>query len=177
MKLTTYLTAAFTTATLLLSNKAAAGSIETMAGDKSATIDLKVAANVAPRTNFFTRSRTTIDYENEVSYFGLTDLSVNLVDGLDVVAEAQFIPGSEIIPRAGMQYFISKGDASLYALASVGLSGKPDGEFQQILTYKQKVTGEVSLTFSAENITNVAAQGHAFSLQRLRAGVVLGKYE
>ncbi len=175
MKLITYIATALTAATLLLSNKATAESIETMAGDKSVTVDLKANANLAPRTNLFTRNRVTIDYQNKVNYFGLADVSVNLVDGLDAVVETQFVPNTGVIPRLGIQYFAQFGDFSVYTLATVGLSANPDGEFQQIFAYKPNVADSVNFVLSAENITNIGAQGHTFSLQRLRTGVALGK--
>jgi hypothetical protein len=165
-------------ATLATGNAARAnGSVEVMAGHEKATIDLKVGTKLAPRTNVFFRGRTGMDYENKVDYFGLADLSINVVGGLDGVVETQFIPSVGVVPRAGAQYFGKFGDASVYGLGTVKLGEDPDAEFVLNLRYAPKVTEDTSIVLNAENVTNVGGQGHNFSVQRLRAGVGVGKYE
>jgi len=160
-------------------NLANADSVEVMAGNESTTLDTKISANVAPRTNLFLRGRTSVDYESDnVNYFGLADLSVNLVDGLDAVAEAQFIPGVEVVPRLGLGYFKKVEDFSVYALATAGLSGENvDAEFFANLRYAPELTDDLELVLNLENVTNVGEQGHNFSVQRLRTGLGVDNYE
>jgi len=156
----------------------AGGSVEVMAGDKSTTLDTKVRTNVAPRTNLFLRGRTSVDYQGEVGYFGLADLSVNLVDGLDAVAEAQFIPGVGVVPRLGLGYFKKVDDFSVYGLATAGLNGENvDAEFVANLRYAPQLTDDFNLVLNLENVTNVGEQGHNFSVQRLRTGLGHDNYE
>ncbi|MBU0456685.1 MAG: hypothetical protein KKD75_00920 [Nanoarchaeota archaeon] len=156
----------------------ASGSVEVMAGNENTTLDTKINASVAPRTNLFVRGRTSADYQGEVSYFGLADLSVNLVDGLDAVAEAQFIPGIGVVPRLGLQYFGKFGDFSVYGLATAGLSGENvDAEFLANLKYAPKLTDDLNLVLNLENVTNVGEQGHNFSVQRLRIGLGIDNYK
>jgi len=156
----------------------AGGSVEVMAGDKSTTLDTKVMTKVAPRTNLFLRGRTSVDYQGEVGYFGLADLSVNLVDGLDAVAEAQFIPGVGVVPRLGLGYFKKVDDFSVYGLATAGLNGENvDAEFVANLRYAPQLTDDLNLVLNLENVTNVGEQGHNFSVQRLRTGLEHDNYE
>ena len=156
----------------------ASGSVEVMAGDKSTTLDTKVMTNVAPRTNLFLRGRTSVDYQGKVGYFGLADLNVNLVDGLDAVAEAQFIPSVGVIPRLGLGYFKKVDDFSVYSLATAGFNGEDvDAEFLANLRYKPQLTDDLDLVLNLENVTNVGEQGHNFSVQRLRTGLGHNNYE
>jgi hypothetical protein len=150
---------------------AASGSVEIMAGDKSTTLDLKVAGELVPRLGIFARNRTTVDYDKQVSTFGLIDLSYNLVEGLDVVAEAQFSPQAGFVPRLGLQYFHQFGDLSTYFLSTVSLSENPDSENVASLQYKPKITEEMKLYSSLEALTNIGGEGHNFSVQRLRLGL------
>ena len=113
-----------------------------------------------------------------MDYFGLVDLSLGIINGLDAVAEVQFIPEVGIIPRIGAQYFNEIDQFSVYALATAGLNdGDVDAEFIANLRYVPKITDELSFVLNLENVTNVGEQGHNFSLQKLRAGLGIDKYE
>ena len=90
--------------TLFIASASQASSLELMVGNANTTLDAKISTAVTAKTNLFLRFRSTIDYENKVGYFGLSDLSYNLSDGLDAVAEAQFTADG-LIPRLGIQYF------------------------------------------------------------------------
>ncbi|MBT4604121.1 hypothetical protein HOC01_00640 [archaeon] len=156
----------------------AGGSAELMAGQKDTTLDVKVASELAPKTNLFIRDTTTVGYDNQVDHFGLVDLSYNLVGGLDVVVETQFIPGVGVIPRLGSQYFKEVDDLSVYALATAGLNGKEvDAEVLVNLTYVPKLSENLNLVLNAENVTNLGKDGHNFSTQFLRTGLSNGTYE
>ena len=156
----------------------AGGSVEAMTGHKSTTIDTKISAEVAPKTNLFVRQMTTADYKGDVSVFGLADLSYKIVDGLDIVGEIQAAPGMGVIPRVGAQYFGQCGDLTLYVLGTVKAGEKPDGEFVTVIGYTPELTEGVSLLTSIENLTSVGENGHQFSGQKLRLGVTLDdKYQ
>ena len=175
-KLRKVVTSTAIAATLALSPmpaSAADGSIESMAGHKATTIDLKLSGEVAPKTGLFVRETTTTDNKGEVSHFGLADVSYSIVDGLDAVAEVQAAPGMGVVPRVGAQYFGEVGDFSVYALGTVKAMENPDGEFLAVLKYTPELTDGVSLLTSAENLTSVGSEGHNFSTQRLRAGVTI----
>ena len=160
------------------SNLARANSAEVMVGNTSTTLDVKVGTKVAPKTSLFVRNRTTVDYENQVSNFGLADLSYNLIGGLDAVAEVQMIPGAELIPRVGLGYFNKVDDLNFYGLATAGLSGeKIDAEFFASLSYTPKIPEDLQLKLSLEDISNFGQEGHNFSIQRFRAGLGINQYE
>jgi hypothetical protein len=154
----------------------AGGSAEIMAGDKKATIDLKVNTNLAPRTNMFLRGMTGVDYDNNVDYFGLADVSFNIVGGLDALVDTQYISGAGFVPRAGLQYFKKVGDLTMYGNGTVKLGEDPDGEFVVNLGYTPKINKAFSIVLDAENVTSVGKKGHNFSVQRLRAGVGYKKH-
>lgn len=152
-------------------SKAAEGSLEVMAGQVATTIDLKVSGQIAPKTGLFLRGITTADYDGDVSHFGLADVSYNIVDGLDAVAEVQLASGMGVVPRVGAQYFGKFGDVSIYTLATVKAMENPDGEFVVNLGYTPKLTEEVRLLTNLENLTSVGAEGHQFSTQKVRTGL------
>ncbi|MBT7902225.1 hypothetical protein HN587_00020 [Candidatus Woesearchaeota archaeon] len=149
------------------------GSVELTTGHDYATLDTKVFTEVAPLTNLFMRQITTMDYDGNTDLFFLADLSVNLVDGLDVVIEGQAIPGVGVIPRAGLQYFGQFDDFSIYSLATVKTMDHPDGEIVINLGYTPGLTGDVDLLLNLEDLTSVGEDGHNFSVQKLRAGITL----
>jgi len=171
-----FLSAGLIAATLMFGAKAEANDFEILAGDKGVTIDTKITAEVAPRTNVYLRGITYADYSDNIGYFGLADLTVNIIEGLDAVAEIQFVPEFGAIFRAGVQYYKEIGDFSFYGLGTAGLSKNPDGEFLVELKYLPEIAENVKLLFSAENVTNFNVDGHNLSSQKLRTGLKLDKY-
>ncbi len=156
----------------------AGGSVEVMAGHNQTTIDTKISTEIAPKANLFIRQITTADYEGEVGFFGLADVSYNIFDGLDVVAEVQAAPGMGVIPRAGLQYFGQLGDFSVYVLGTVKTMENPDGEFVVNLGYTPKISDNVNLLLNLEDLTSVGEKGHNFSVEKLRTGVTfMEKYQ
>ncbi len=152
--------------------KPAHGMIEVLAGQKTGTLDAKFAIPVAPRTSVFTRHRITSDYDGKVGSFHVASLSYNLVDGLDVVAEVDAIPGIGLDPRLGVQYFKKLGDVTMFELLTH--SAKGEGLNLTSLTnigYCPKLSGDLSLVLGVENVSNFNDNGHNASTQRLRAGV------
>ncbi len=171
-------TAAALAATLLFGvPEAKADYAELMAGHNSATLDLRVGVELAPKLNLFTINRITADYDNDVGYFGLADLSYNVVGGLDFVMETQAAPGMGVVERAGLQYFAKIDELSIFGIGTCSLQKNPTGEFALNIRYTPTLTDDVNLMFGLEDVTNVGEQGHNFSEQRLRAGVKVDKYE
>ena len=148
----------------------AADSIELMAGNKSATADIRASADITKKFGLFLRARPSIDYGGKISDFGLADLTLSLTDGLDAVAEVQMING-QLIPRAGLQYFAKTRDFSLYSLATIGLDANPYLESLTVLKYAPAIYKTLKLLVQIENITDAGLSGHEFSTQRIRLGV------
>ncbi|MFH0737666.1 MAG: hypothetical protein V1827_03875 [Candidatus Micrarchaeota archaeon] len=149
---------------------AKADSIELMAGDKSATVDVKVSVPLPRKLGLFFRARPSVDYTGDIHAFGLADLSIGLCKGLDAVGELQVI-GGKVVPRAGVQYFIKKGDFSAYALATVGLDAAPYIETLLALKYAPELRRYLRLLAAVESITDISRAGHGFSTQRIRLGI------
>lgn len=166
-------------ASLVLPQKAnAGGSAELMAGNKSATLDLKVSAEIAPKLELFSRNLPTVNYDNEVSYFGLASLGYAVFDGLNVLAQAQFIPGVGAAPRAGLEYFKQVGDFGLYGEAVTTVQESPQVELLANVGYRQQLTENLRLIADLEAITLLSPKrGHDYSTQRLRVGLGTGQFE
>ncbi len=175
MRLLTYIATALTAASLLFGSKAKASDVEIIAGNTGVTLDAKVQLDVAPRVGLYMRNITGVDYTNAMNYFGLVDATVNIIPGLDVVVETQFVDGS-VVPRAGMQYFVEAGNFSAYVLATAQLAKESNAEILTELKYSPEVADGLKLVLSIENITNAAGNGHNFSIQRLRTGLQMSKY-
>lgn len=155
--------------------KAAEGSLEVMCGDQTCATDLKASGTIVPGMGIFARQTTGVDYKNQVSPFGLVDLTYNVVDGLDVVAEAQYSPGMGFMPRAGVQYFHSFGDFSVYALATTSLKEPMYGEVVANLRYQPELTERLDGVVNVEALTDFSKKGHDFSAQKVRVGIALDK--
>jgi len=167
-------------ASLLCGNPSEAkptGSAELMVGNTNNTLDLKLSSELTSKIILFSRNRISLDHENQVTYFGLIDLSHNIVGGLDALIELQAsAPGKGILPRFGIQYFQRINDFSLYGMTSVSLQENPDAEISIVLGYNPQLKDEVALTFNVENFTNFGEEGHNYSLQRLRAGLKIKRF-
>jgi len=151
--------------------------VELSAGQNYSALDASVCGEIAPRIGYSARGTTTINNKTgQVSYFGLADLSLNLVDKLDLVADTQFAPGQTILPRAGLAYSFSRGDFNAYALATTKLTAPVNGETLLQLSYSPQLTDGLKLDARIENITDFA-QEHQFSIQRLRAGLGMGSWK
>ncbi|MBI2549505.1 hypothetical protein HYW21_09255 [Candidatus Woesearchaeota archaeon] len=153
-----------------------AGSAEVMSTPQHTTVDLKTSSEILPHLDLFARNRTTVDYHNQVRYFGLADLSYDLpvgsLVGSALVLETQAAPGMGVVPRLGFEYFKKHGDLTAYVLGTGSLKGETNAEMLVNAGYRPFLRGDVHLVLNAEGISNVGRQ-HNFSLQRLRAG--LGK--
>ncbi|HLC75188.1 MAG TPA: hypothetical protein VJH88_05040 [Candidatus Nanoarchaeia archaeon] len=147
------------------------GSVEVAAGHKSTAIDLKATSEVAPRITLFGRYNTTTDYHNNVNHFGLLNGSILLIDGIEAVAQAQFITDVGVVPRAGIDGYISLGDFNLFAVGTVKCSKDTDAECVASVEYRPKINESWSGVFRAENISNFGKDGHTFSMQQLRTGL------
>ncbi|MBT4935339.1 hypothetical protein HOL21_04250 [Candidatus Woesearchaeota archaeon] len=157
--------------------KPASGCVELMAGHESATLDTKLFVPVAPDTTLFTRSRITPDYETgKVGSFHIASLAYDVFKGIEVFGELDAIPGVELDPRAGVQYFTKLGDVSLFGLASVGLKETPDGSALLNVRYSPAVSDTVRLVFGAEIPAGFDKSGITFAEPRLRAGVDIDGY-
>ncbi len=155
---------------------AKADSIEFMAGNKNAVVDLKAGADITKKLGFFLRARPSQDFATgNISPFGLTDLTVNVTSGFDTVGELQFIGGSAV-PRVGMQAYTGLGDFGLYNLTTVGMDSKSYVEFLTSLNYLPVISSGLKLLARVEDVSDVSRDGHLWSTQRLRLGLTIKEW-
>jgi hypothetical protein len=149
-----------------------ADSIEVMAGNKNAVVDLKASAPLTDRLGAFIRARPSVDYKGALDSFALADLTINLKGGLDAVAEVQAFGGTAV-PRAGVQHFVSRGAFSLYSLATIGTDKSPYLEMLASLEFSPAIYKALCLIAKAEVVTDTGSGGHVFSRQSPRLGLGL----
>lgn len=168
--------------------KAEATAFEVMSGHQGVALDTKLDVPLAPGINIFNRNQVGIGYQNNINYlgipdalsqskidyFGLTDLSFNLIGGLDAVLEMQYFSQLGFKPRAGLQYFQELKDLGIYGLATVGLD-EANVEVVLDLNCTPKLTEKINLLLGLENVVNFGAQGLNFSIQKIKLGLGLGK--
>ena len=157
---------------IMMANPAKADSIELMAGNKSATMDMKASADVTKKLGVFIRARPSVDYTGAISSFALADLCINLAGGLDAVGEVQAF-GGKAVPRAGAQFFVKKGDISLFTVATIGMDSQPYLESDTVVRFAPGLFKTVRLLTQFENLTDGDKGGNIFSAQRLRLGLEL----
>jgi hypothetical protein len=149
---------------------------EAMVGQDHATLDLKVGGALTEDLGVFTRQTLTIDREGKVGYFGLGDLQLHVGEGVDLIAEGQFVPGGEFQPRLGIGYFIGAGDLTHYTQATVNPQGDVYCEIFTATGFKPEIAEGVDLVLELETITDFADE-FIFAKQGLRAGLGIGDVE
>ncbi len=177
-----YLKKLITGLTLLSSTASATPfvSAELTPMNEKSVLDFKFGGDISDNIGFFSRSIVGINYKKEISYFSLIDLVFPLRNGFDLLLEAQLIQGSEpeVVPRIGLQYFKElKEDVNLFALYTMALNGKLNGEFVFSGNYTPKLNNKLNYVLNLENVTNFGDQGHNFSVQRIRTGLKHGNIE
>ncbi|PIN86837.1 hypothetical protein COV19_02425 [Candidatus Woesearchaeota archaeon CG10_big_fil_rev_8_21_14_0_10_44_13] len=162
--------------------KAADATVEIVSGadansNVSTTIDTKLSGEIAKRANFFLRNRTTLDDSRMVGSFTSVDLSYALGKGFDAVAETQYVPGSELDARLGIQYFREAGkNLTAYALITRNFSENPNTEFTGVLGYTKGIGGKWKLAGRMEEVVNMTDNSYNYDLTRMRLGIGRGKF-
>ena len=154
------------TATMGVPKDAEADGLELMVGHEGASLDLNISTELGSRVSLYTRERLDFWYgeanqeaeSTGTTFFGFTDLSLNIVDGLSVVAEAQYGTGVSLIPRMGASYFRQIGDVSLFGMATIGLANI-DYEFIVSVSYAPDITEDIHVVLSLEALANVGNDG------------------
>lgn len=166
-------------ACLAFPQKANAGnSAELMAGNRNVTLDLRVSTELVPRLQLVTAHISSINYNNEVNYFGFISFGYNVWGGLSVLAQAQAISGVRASPRLGLEYFQQIGDLGIYGEVASIIQESSQIELLANVNYKPKLTENLRLVLGLESATLFSPErGYDFSTQRLRAGLGVNKFE
>jgi len=143
----------------------------------STTIDTKLSGEIAKRTNFFLRNRTSVRDDRTVDSFTVIDLSYALGHGFDAVAETQYAPGAELDSRLGIQYFREIGkNFTAYALVTRNFNENPNTELTGVLGYSKDINGKWKFVGRIEEVVNIADANYNYDLTRLRLGAGRGKF-
>jgi hypothetical protein len=147
-------------------------SIELMGGHEASTLDVKVGGELAPRVGAFARTRVKADYETgdeTVKALVVGSLTLNMVDGLDVVVGGKASPSFGVHPRSGLQYFKKIGDLKIFGQATIKTLKEPDYELLGKLVYCPKLTDDVGLDLGVEGVVDLDKDGrHTYSTIRGR---------
>ena len=128
------------------------------------------------RWTLFSRSRATVDYEENTNLF--TGAYVNYTSKIGV--------GGTVLGRistlgsgadVGVHYFKATDKFMVYALASIELHKELGYSWFSIMRYTPPLGEKWKLYTSLELFSNFNAEGHAFSVQRMRAGVDRAGYQ
>jgi len=162
-------------------------SMELMAGQDSAILDIKLLGSLGSGFAVFNRNRITALYGGAENLGEVGASSFHVVNfryalpwvkrphSLEALAEVDVIAGKGIDPRFGVQYGVTLGDVSLSQIVSLGSA--PDGLLITNVGYAPEVAQDVRVVGRLENVTSVSGDGHTSSTQRVRLGVALGQYE
>jgi len=153
-------------------NTAHAGvSAEFMLGNKSSTLDTKYSGELASKTMFYGRNRTTLAYNKEISTFFVGDIAYAITGGFDAVAEVQAAPDMGVVPRLGIEYFTQENDITFFGELSGKVAENPNAELTLRLTYTPALGKNIPGFGQLETITDVSFTGHEWSTERLKIGV------
>ncbi len=157
------------------------GSVELMAGKKSATLDTKLCIPIVSRLSLFNRNLFTGIYKNgeegSLSSFHIFTLNYNIVGGLDFFTETDLdFPAGGLDPRAGLQHFKELGDFGIFTYSSFSPKGV-NVLFINEISYNHMFTKMVGLTGNVEVLFDLGEKSFNFSTERLRLGANLGGYK
>lgn len=157
---------------LLISLKIKAQSFEFMPGTEGIFIDAQWLKTFDEdrKWSLFSRSRATVDYEENTDLFTGAYLNYTTNSGF----------GGTVLGRistlgaggdAGVHFFKAKESFLVYALASVDISSEFAYSWFSIIRYTPELNDKWRLYTSLELFSNFNTDGHVASVQRVRAGL------
>ena len=149
-----------------------AQSLEIMPGHNRIFVDVQWLKPLDQKFRFslFSRTRATIDYENQTDIFSGAYFNVTSKYGV----------GGSLVGKvglngaggdAGVHYFKATDKITFFGLASVGLKRELELSWFSILRYTPSLGEKWKLYTSLELFTLFNSEGHTFSVQRIRVGV------
>lgn len=164
---------------ILLSAKAvSAQSFELMPGTERLFVDAQwlKAFDEENKWTLFSRSRATVDYEENTNLFTGAYLNYTTKSGFGgtVVGRISSIgAGGDL----GVHFFSFSSKFLIYALVSVEFNADPGYSWFSIMRYTPPLSDKWKLYTSLELFSNFNADGHVASVQRIRAGVDRNGYQ
>jgi hypothetical protein len=126
--------------------------------------------------SLFSRSRATVDYENNTDLFTGAYLNYTTSSGLGGTLVGR-IATTGAGADAGIHYFKARRSFMVYALASVALQQDFSCSWFSILRYTPALNKNWRLYSSLELFSNFSRAGHVASVQRIRAGLDRSGYQ
>lgn len=169
----------FLFAALLIASKSLyTQSLELMAGDKRVFADIQwlKPLDQSLQWSVFSRTRATVDYNNNTNLFSGAYLNYTTKIGLggSIVGKIGAAGGGI---DAGLHIFKPKKNWMLFGLASIGMKKDLEYSWFSIFRYTPSINARWKLYASLELFTLFNEGGHALSVQRLRIGLDFKAYQ
>lgn len=163
---------------LLLVLKVNAQSFEFMPGTERIFIDAQwlKTFDTERKWSLFSRSRATVDYDENTNLFTGAYLNYTTKSGLGGTVVGR-ISSLEAGGDAGVHFFKAKASFMVYALASVEISSEFAYSWFSIVRYTPTLNEKWKLYSSLELFSNFNTDGHVASVQRMRAGLDRNGYQ
>lgn len=160
------------------SNRLAAQSLELMPGHRRIFADLQwlKPLGTGGRWTVFSRTRATVDYEQQTDLFSGAYLNVTTTSGWGVSLVGK-ISSSSAGGDAGLHIFRSDKRWMLFGLASAGLKTRLEYSWFSILRFTPALSERWKLYTGLELFSLFGKSGHLFSVQRLRLGLERKGYQ
>lgn len=158
---------------LLFFQKTQAQSLEIMPGDKHVFADLQWLKPFDQqfRWSLFSRTRMTVDWDNQANLFSGAYLNYTTKSGLGASLVGKVSQTTGAGADAGAHIFKSKTSWMLFGLATVGLKEELEYSWFSILRFTPKINEHWKWYSSLELFHLFNKNGHAFSVERIRVGV------
>ncbi len=153
-------------------------SLEVMTGTERIFADVQwlKAFDEERRWTLFSRSRATVDYDDNTNLFMGAYLSYTSASGFGgtLVGRISNVGGGS---DAGVHYFKTSKSFVIYALTSVALQSDLRYSWFSIMRWTPDLNERWKWYTSLELFSAFDKQGHAFSVQRVRGGVDFKGYQ
>lgn len=148
-------------------------SLEIMAGGEGAFFDLQWLKpfDQKYRQSLFSRTRMTVDYDNQANIFSGAYLNFTSKPGIGGSLVGKVSQATGAGADAGIHFFKAKPAWTLFALASLGLKKELEYSWFSILRFTPKIKRGWKGYTSLELFHLFNKNGHSFSVERLRLGV------
>ena len=155
---------------MFLSNFGRGQSLEIMVGNERIFADVQWLKFIDSQKQWslFSRTRATVDYENQTNLFSGAYLNYTLKNGLGASLVGKI--GNSGGADAGFHIFKAKRDWMLFGLASVGLKNELEYSWFSIFRYTPKIKDHWKFYSSLELFTLLRKENHLVSIQRIRLG-------
>ncbi len=147
-------------------------SFEVMGGTERIFVDVQWlrAFDAQFRWTLFSRSRATVDYEDNTNLFTGAYLNYTTRSGFGptlVGRISSFSGGADIGPH----FFRTKGPWLIYALASVTIRSELSYSWFSIVRFRPAINDRLKLFAGLELFSSFDKNGHVASVQRVRLGL------